>query len=177
MQRTTHAAIIIFERKPVQMNHSVFSRKFLVGKLTLLVVLYGLVFTSCEVIVDFGLKDATFELQDARIPDQFEGSVLFLLFPGYQANNPDYRYMIHFYDGDRCTGTYYAADTVNYEVEGTWSLPQHDVLRIDLDQYVNGDFLMTKLEKDLFFLTSDENYINIIQPDTIPLNMYIKRYH
>ena len=63
MQRTTHAAIIIFERKPVQMNHSVFSRKFLVGKLTLLVVLYGLVFTSCEVIVDFGLKDATFELQ------------------------------------------------------------------------------------------------------------------
>lgn len=132
---------------------------------------------SCEVFVEFGLKDTTQELYDARIPGGFDGNALYLMMPGYEGNNPAYRYMIKFYDNDRCTGTYYAADTVNYEVEGTWSLPKHDVLRIDLDQYVDGDFLMTKLEKDVFYLSSDENYINIIQPDTIQLRMYIRRHH
>lgn len=132
---------------------------------------------SCEVFVEFGLKDTTQELYDARIPGGFDGNALYLMMPGYEENNPAYRYMINFYDNDRCTGTYYAADTVNYEVEGTWSLPKHDVLRIDLDQYVDGDFLMTKLEKDVFYLSSDENYINIIQPDTIQLRMYIRRHH
>jgi hypothetical protein len=134
-------------------------------------------FNSCEVIVDFGLKDSTYELYDARIPGQFEGNALHLMLPGYVENDPAYRYIIHFYDNDRCTGTYYAADTLNYEVEGTWSLPGHDVLRIDLDNYSDGDFLMTKLEKDVFLLSTDENYIDIIQPDTIPLDFYIKRTH
>jgi hypothetical protein len=133
--------------------------------------------SSCEVIVDFGLKDATFELYEARIPGEFEGNALHLMLPGYEENDPAYRYIIHFYDNDRCTGTYYAADTVNYEVEGTWRLPKHDVLRINLDNYADGDFLMTKLEKDVFLLSTDVNLINIIQPDTIPLDFYIKRTH
>ena len=78
------------------------------------------VLNSCEVIVDFGLKDATYELYEARIPGEFEGNALHLMLPGYVENDPAYRYIIHFYDNDRCTGTYYAADTVNYEVEGSW---------------------------------------------------------
>ena len=135
------------------------------------------VLNSCEVIVDFGLKDATYELYEARIPGEFEGNALHLMLPGYVENDPAYRYIIHFYDNERCTGTYYAADTVNYEVEGTWSLPMHDVLRIALDNYADGDFLMTKLEKDVFFLSTDVNLLNIIQPDTIPLDFYIKRSH
>lgn len=133
--------------------------------------------TACEVIVDFGLKNATFQLYDARIPDGYEGNAMELMMPGFQDNNPDYRYIIHFYGNDRCTGAYYAADTLNYEVEGTWSLPKHDVLRIDLDDYVDGDFLMTKLEKDVFYLTSDANIIHFVNTDTIPLNMYIQRTH
>lgn len=159
------------------MQRSFGSFRFMMIPMFVIVCGLALSIISCEVFVDFGLKDSTYELYDARIPDGFQGNALYLLMPGYQENDPAYRYIIHFYGNERCTGTYYAADTLNYEVEGTWSLPKHDVLRIDLDDYVDGDFLMTKLEKDLFFLSSDENYIDIIQPDTIPLNMYIKRYH
>jgi hypothetical protein len=66
---------------------------------------------------------------------------------------------------------------LNYEVEGTWSLPKHDVLRIDLDEYVDGDFKMTKLEKDIFFLTTDNNYIEAFDSDSVPFQMYIRRIH
>ena len=156
------------------MNRSIFRQ----NKLAIIVALaISIGVAGCEAIVDFGLKNSTYELVDARIPSGFEGNAMFLMMPGYEENNPAFRYVIHFQENDLCTGSYYAADTLNYEVEGTWSLPKHDVLRIDLDHYVDGDFLMTKLEKDLFYLSSDENFINIIQPDTIPLRMYIKRSH
>lgn len=133
--------------------------------------------SSCEVIVDFGLKDTTQELYDARIPDLGNYNTLPGILPGYQENDPAYRYLINFYSGNRCVGSYYAADTLNYEIEGTWSLPKHDVLRIDLDEYVDGDFLMTKLEKDVFFLTTDYNYIEALGADSVRFQMYIKRHH
>ena len=141
------------------------------------VLLLSVIFSSCEVFVDFGLKDTTQELYDARIPDLGANNTLPGILPGYQENDPSYRYLINFYPNDRCVGSYYAADTLNYEVEGTWSLPKHDVLRIDLDQYVDGDFLMTKLEKDIFFLTTENNYIEAFDSDSIPFRMYIRRLH
>ena len=164
------ASFAIFERYPDRMKQTFFAA---VG----VAVALSVIATSCEVIVDFGLKNSTYELYEARIPGEFEGNALHLMLPGYVEHDPGYRYVIHFDDNDRCSATYYAADTVNYEAEGTWSLPKHDVLRIDLDHYADGDFLMTKLEKDIFFLTTDVNFINIIQPDTIPLDFYIRRSH
>ena len=139
--------------------------------------LMSIMASSCEVFVDFGLKGTTQELYDARIPNLGPYNTLPGILPGYEANNPAYRYLINFYGDDKCVGSYYAADTLNYEVEGTWSLPKHDVLRIQLDEYVDGDFLMTKLEKDIFYLSTDDNFIHAFQADSIEFQMYIKRLH
>ena len=136
---------------------------------------FSIIATSCQVFVDFGLKDTTQELYDARIPQLGPNNTLPGILPGYEENNPAYRYRINFFGNDKCVATYYAADTVNYEVEGTWSLPNHDVLRIDLDQYVDGDFKMIKLEKDIFFLSTDNNYIEAFDSDSVPFQMYIRR--
>ncbi len=143
------------------------------------VFLVSVTLSSCEVFVDFGLKDTTQELYDARLPEVefLSGNTLPAILPGYEVGNPAYRYLINFYGGGKCVGSYYAADTLNYEVEGTWSLPKHDVLRIALDEYVDGDFLMTKLEKDVFHLTTEDNYIHALQADSIEFHMYIKRHH
>ena len=136
----------------------------------------ALVVASCEVFVDFGLKGTTQELYDARLP-VLEGNTLPAILEGYEEGNPSYRYLINFYGDNKCIGSYYAADTLNYEVEGTWSLPKHNVLRIDLDAYVDGDFLMTKLEKDVFYLSTDDNYIEAFDSDSVPFQMYIRRHH
>jgi len=143
------------------------------------IFLVSVTFSSCEVFVDFGLKGTTQELYDARLPDvpELQGNTLPVILPGYQIGNPSYRYLINFYGDNKCVGSYYAADTLNYEVEGTWSLPKHDVLRIALDEYVDGDFLMTKLEKDVFFLTTDNNYIEALDADSVQFQMYIRRHH
>ena len=151
------------------------SRTGVLGFLASIVIITML--SSCEVFVDFGLKDTTQELYDARIPQLGQVNTLPVILPGYQQNDGNYRYLINFYGINRCVCSYYAADTLNYEVEGTWSLPKHDVLRIDLDEYVDGDFQMTKLEKDIFLLTTDNNYIEAFDSDSVEFSMYIKRHH
>ena len=149
-------------------------RKF---TLPIWVVLFCTAFSGCEVFVDFGLKNTTLEVYDARIPGN-ELELMTLMVNGYQMDNPSYRYIVHFYDGDRVTGTYFAADTVKYEVEGTWSLPEADILRIDLDSFVDGDFLITKLDKNTFLLKTESNALGLpIQPETTPLDMYIRKVH
>jgi len=130
---------------------------------------------GCEVFTDLGLKNATWQLTFISI-DGGNVNAMPIQMPDYRDNDPGYRYIIHFYDNDRVTGTYYAADTVNYEAEGTWSLPESDVLRIKLDGTVDGDFLITKLERHTFFLTTEKNYHGFpIEPPYFPMDMYITR--
>lgn len=133
--------------------------------------------SGCEVFVDFGLKSSTFELYDSRIPGN-ELNMMTLMLQGYQPNNPEFRYIVKYYDNDRCTGEYYAADTLKYMVEGTWSLPEPDVLRIDLDNFVDGDFKISKLDKITYVLESESNAHGLpIQPPTTPLVMYNRKIY
>jgi hypothetical protein len=135
----------------------------------------SLLMPGCEVFTDLGLKNATWRLYDIRTPNA-NFNLMTLRMEDYRENDPAYRYIIHFHGDDRCTGTYYAADTVNYEVEGTWTLPKHDILRIALDGVVDGDFLITKLERHVFFLTTEKNYHGLaIEPPYFPMDMYIER--
>ncbi len=53
---------------------------------------------------------------------------------------------------------------------------EHDILRISLDGVVNGDFLITKLERHIFFLTTEQNYHGLpIEPPYFPMDMSIQR--
>lgn len=132
--------------------------------------------TGCETFTDLGLKNANWELYNIQTPNA-DYNLMAIRMPDYRDNDPAYRYYIQFYEDDRCTGTYYAADTVNYEAEGTWTLPDHDILRIKLDGVVDGDFQITKLESQVFFLTTDKNYHGIegLEPAFFPMDMYIRR--
>jgi hypothetical protein len=143
---------------------------------SIMVVMVAFTWAGCETFTDLGLKNANWELYNIRTPNA-DYNLMAIRMPDYRDNDPAYRYHIQFYDGDRCTGTYYAADTINYEVEGTWSLPEHDVLRIKLDGVVDGDFLISKLESQVFFLSTEKNYHGIVglEPAFFPMDMYIKR--
>ncbi len=142
-----------------------------------IVIGFSLMLNGCQVFVDMGLKSSTFEMYDARI----EGTDLnfnTLLLPGYQENKSAYRYIIKYFENDRCTGQYFAADTLQYEVEGTWSLPEEDVLRIDLDDFVKADFHITKLDKITYLLETDANEHGLpIEPPTLPLKLFIRKIH
>lgn len=134
--------------------------------------------SGCEVFVDFGLKNSTFQVYDSRI-EGVEVNMLTLLMPGYEENNSSYRYIVNYYDNDRCTGEYYAGDTLYYKVEGTWSLPEPDVLRMDLDIFVDGDFKIKKLDQNTYLLESDANRhgFTFIESPTMPLKLYNRKIH
>ena len=74
-------------------------------------LLVAVSFSGCEVFVDFGLKSSTFEMYAAIIPGS-ETNLNTLLLPGYIENDPQYRYIVKYHNNDRCTGEYYAADTL-----------------------------------------------------------------
>lgn len=144
----------------------------LIGSIASLEVLNN----GCKTIVDFGLKNATFELYDAR-SSAFNFVLMEFILSGYKSYDPAYRYMVHFLDNDVCTGDYYAADTLSYHVEGTWKLIDSETLFINLDHYVNGSFHMQKLDHNTFLLSTDENILTLFGTDTIPLEMHIRRTH
>ena len=133
--------------------------------------------SGCEVFVDMGLKMSTFELYDSRIPGN-DFNMLMLMLPGYQPNNPDFRYIVQYHDNDLCTGEYYAGDTLQYTVEGTWSLSEPDVLNMNLDQFVDAQFKITKLDKVTYLLKTEENAHGLpLDPPTTPLHMYNRKLH
>ncbi len=137
----------------------------------------SLLLSGCEVFVDFGLKNTTLEMYESHIPGTV-GNMSVLLLPDYEPDNPDYRYIIHFFGGDRVTGTYYAADTLNYVVEGTWSLSGPDVLRVDLDAFIDADFLITKLDKHTYLLKTESNAHGLpFGPPTTPLHLYNRKVY
>jgi len=134
-------------------------------------------FSGCEVFVDFGLKSSTFETYSAIIPGS-ETNLNLILLPGYVENDPDYRYIVKYFDNDRCTGQYYAADTLQYEVEGVWSLTEPDLMQLQLDAFINGEFKITKLDKTTYLLETEANEHGLgIQLPTLPLKLYNRKIY
>jgi hypothetical protein len=56
-------------------------------------------------------------------------------------------------------GTYYVNDTINYTVQGTWSLDEKSTLFINLDKYVNGTVEVDRQSRTKYQLSSDLNII------------------
>jgi len=140
-------------------------------------VLAVFLFSGCEVFVDFGLKSSTFEMYDALLPGS-DVNLNTLLLPGYIEDNPQYRYIVKYHDNDRCTGEYYAADTLQYEVEGTWTLIERDVMRLQIDAFVKGDFKISKLDKTTYLLETESNEHGLgTNPPTLPLKLYNRKIH
>jgi len=136
-----------------------------------------LAFSGCAVFVDFGLKDAAFENYDAIIPG-FGTNLNTILLPGYVEDNPDYRYIVKYFGNDRCTGEYYAGDTLQYKVEGTWSLIEPDLMQLQLDAFINGVFKISKLDKTTYLLETNANEHGLgIEPSTLPLQLYNRKIY
>jgi hypothetical protein len=63
-------------------------------------------------------------------------------------------------------------------VEGTWSLSEPDVVNMDLDQFVDAQFKITKLDKVTYVLETESNLHGLpIEPPTLPLLMYNRKLH
>ena len=157
------------------MSKTRFRNRLLIRSLAFLVSVIS--FSGCEVFVDFGLKFSSFELYESRFPGS-DLNLLTIMLPGYQVDSAGFRYIVNYYDNDRCTGEYYAADTLNYMVEGTWSLSEPDLVNMDLDQFVDAQFKITKLDKVNYILETESNLHGLpIEPPTLPLIMYNRKLH
>lgn len=116
-------------------------------------------------------------MYDAEIPGS-ETNLNTVMLPGYIENDPQYRYIVKYFGNDRCTGQYYAADTLQYEVEGTWYLIESDLVYMQIDAFVKGEFRISKLDKVTYLLETDSNEHGLgIEPPTMPLKLYNTKLH
>lgn len=132
--------------------------------------------SSCVKLQNKVLIKGTWELVYYKL-DTVDRNYMEVILPGYTepGNNP--KYMIDFKDDGLVTGNYYVQDTLNYSVDGTWSLDEKNMLQIKLDKYVDGLFEIDRQNRKNYVLTTDVNTIEFAPGYFIeyPIRMDIKR--
>lgn len=132
--------------------------------------------SSCVKLQNKVLIKGTWELVYYKL-DTVDRNYMEIILPDYtvEGNNP--KYMIDFKDNGLVTGNYYLKDTLNYTVDGTWSLDEKNMLQIDLDQYVDGLYEIDRHNRKNYTLTTDVNRVEISPGNFIefPVKMEIKR--
>lgn len=134
------------------------------------------IFTGCVKLQNRVILKGNWELVNYKL-DTINRNYMEVVLPSYDNPPGCCKYMIDFQDNDKCVGTYYVNDTVNYTVEGTWSLDEKNELFIDLDKYVNGTFHIDRQNRKDYVLETDQNTIEIDASLTIvfPTRLDIKR--
>lgn len=132
--------------------------------------------SSCVKIQNKVLLKGTWELVNYKF-DTLSLNYMTVILPGYTQGGDCCRYMIDFKDNDVVTGTYYVNDTVNYTVDGTWSLDEKSTLVIDLDNYVDGTFDIERENRTTYYLTTDSCSVEFAPGFFIsyPVTLDIKR--
>lgn len=125
--------------------------------LLLLGVLILFSFGGCKKIQERTILTGEWEFKSAYMNHDDATDILNLVLP-YRASYPeDSYYQILFDDDGSVHGKYYTFDTLNYAVDGEWELVKYNVFKVNLDQYVNGTFIVDKMKDGNYKLTSDED--------------------
>lgn len=103
------------------------------------------------------------------------GSTNFMhgVLPNYDDANGYYR--IFMLDNGLTRGEYYTADTLNYFVTGEWFLQSKDSIYINMDNYVDGTFLIELVGTKEMILTSDHNNIKFFNIGDVKTVMRVSR--
>lgn len=136
----------------------------------------SLVGTSCVKLQNKVIMKGEWELVYYQL-DTTKANFMDLILPSYNTPPGCCKYMIDFQDNDKVMGYYYVQDTLNYSVEGTWSLDKKSTLYIALDKYVDGTFDVDRENRRNYTLTTDKNTVrlNALTVFDAPIKMEIKR--
>jgi hypothetical protein len=132
--------------------------------------------SSCVKIQNKVLMKGTWELVSYKL-DTIDRNYMEVILPGYVPSTSSCRYMIDFKDNDVVTGSYYVADTLNYTVDGTWSLDEKSTIVVSLDKYVDGTFEVDRENRKTYYLTTDSNNVEFAPGffTSYPVKLDIKR--
>ncbi|CAN5294897.1 hypothetical protein BH09BAC1_BH09BAC1_28100 [soil metagenome] len=132
--------------------------------------------TSCVKIQNMVIMKGDWELVNYKLDTSSTNFMLSVL-PSYENPPGCCKYKIDFQDNDKVVGTYFVNDTVNYRVEGTWSLDEKSKLYINLDKYVNGIFDVDRQNRKTYQLTTQVNTIEYLPGYLlqVPTTLDIKR--
>ena len=70
--------------------------------------------------------------------------------------------MIDFQDNDVMVVTYWVFDTVNYTSIGEWEMRGRNVLYMNVDGVINGDFDFERTKRKYWKLVAEENIAQIL---------------
>tara|TARA_B110000285_G_C14863737_1_gene485791 strand:- start:238 stop:714 length:477 start_codon:yes stop_codon:yes gene_type:complete len=109
--------------------------------------------SSCYKVTEVSLMKGQWQIHGAFVNG---GSVnqLSQLLPGFETNGD---YQVFLMDGGIMKGEYYIDGALDYEVWGVWELRSRHHLYMNIDEYVDGEFLVESDGDDLYTLYCDSN--------------------
>lgn len=131
-------------------------------------ILNGLLATVLGAVLFFSISSCKKAREDVLIKGLWDLEGVYVdTIPTNQLNNLQSwtdgnkccEYRLDFLDNDIVFGYYLAYDSLHYVTPGTWRLVDYDHIYIQVDQYLDGEFEISKPTPNTFKLESEENHV------------------
>ena len=100
-------------------------------------------------------------------------NLMYTILPDYNAGSS--KYLVYFGEDDRCTAQYYVNETINYAVEGTWTLVDKNHIYIELDAYVKGIFELEEQSSTEMIMYAEENIVKFYNIGEVEMILRVTR--
>lgn len=136
-------------------------------KIALPLLFIPVIFSSCKKIQENFLLRGLWELQGIyvdTIPDNQMNNFL----PSFANGDDCCNYKLGFEQDDVVVGYYVTYDSLNYVAAGTWRLDEYNKIVFKLENYIDGEFTLTRTGNRIYKMESDNNHIKAfdgINPD------------
>lgn len=128
------------------------------GKTKLLAGILLLVLAaSCKKITENKIRKDKWTVHKITAPDGDDNLMAFFL-PNFRDYPDESRYIIDFYEGGTAEARNYLGDSLIYTKPGTWDLKEKDLLYLDVDDHVDGEYEIHREKTKTYTLKCDSNY-------------------
>ncbi|MEX0812500.1 MAG: hypothetical protein WD048_09820 [Chitinophagales bacterium] len=113
--------------------------------------------SSCKKITENKIRKDKWTVHKINTPGN-EGNLMHLLLPNFRDYPDESAYIIDFYEDGTAEARNYLRDSLIYAKEGYWDLKEKDLLYLDVDDHVEGEFEIHREKTKTYTLKSDDNY-------------------
>jgi hypothetical protein len=112
--------------------------------------------SSCKKIQEDLLLEGTWKLT-AYYLDTMQTNFMENVLPDYKNCTGRCEYIIDFKENEQLEGRYYTFDSLRYIKSGIWQNLEYEKIYIKLDNYVDGDYYISRYDAKNYMLISNNN--------------------
>lgn len=113
--------------------------------------------SACEKITRKRIRLDRWDVHKINAPGN-DQNLMKLFLPNFASNPDESKYIIDFFEDGTAESYNYLGDSLIYSKPGAWELKKKDLLYLDIDDQVNGDYEIHREKMKTYILKCDSNY-------------------